>query len=265
MNLSSSLQSRLELARPSLTRSAIISTVGPEGSGKTRFALSAAIAGKLSKAGRTVYIGMDRKPVGRSINELLEKYGILRPKTNFKALMNGKAFSQDKGAKMWDELSGLLQDVLADPGCGPTIVDTGTYMWALLRMARFGKLTQVLPHHYGPVNSELETLFYKAEEYGKILIVIHKQSKEYKAGKDGKENWTGRYERAGYSHMGFVANVSLEHYRTESQGFGVRVLQNKITPELDGTVLEDEMCQFGVLAWQTFGEPNGEELEDWIG
>lgn len=203
---------------------------------------------------------MDRKPVGDHINGLLRDHNILKPKLSFAGLKD-----KTHCEKNWDALKSLTMDVLKDPGCGPLIWDTGTFGWELLRMARFGKLAQVLPHHYGPVNTEFESIFYAAEEYNKIFIVVHKMGREYKVGKDGKDSWTGRYERKGYSSMGFVANVALEHYRTETGGFGVRVLQNKITPATDGAELEDELCSFGVLAWKIWGEPVGEGIEEFVG
>src|ERR1700723_169108 len=56
--------------------------------------------------------------------------------------------------KVWQQFISNYRDGLASCGNGTTVVDTGTEMWELLRLARFGKLTQVMPHHYGPVNKE---------------------------------------------------------------------------------------------------------------
>ena len=36
------------------------------------------------------------------------------------------------------------------------VIDTGTELWELMRLAAFGKLTQVMPHHYAPVNQEMD-------------------------------------------------------------------------------------------------------------
>lgn len=256
--LAASLQSRLTRALPVPHGGAIISTVGKEGSGKTGWALSAAAIAK----GSCVYIPMDRKPKGDYINNLIEQHHIYVPKTNFKVILTPN--NQTVAIKLWDELAGLTKDSIQDPAIRTVIWDTGVYAWGLIRMARFGKLSQIMPHQYAPVNGEFQAVLWSAEEKNKIIIVIHSQSKEYKEGKDGKDHWTGNYERAGYSHMGFVANVSLEHFKTENEvppQFGVRVLQNKLKPETDGREMIGEESSFAMWAWETWGG----ELSTWMG
>lgn len=252
--IGSALLSKLTQSSPDPSRSAIVDISGKEGAGKTGLALT------VSMLGPTVYIPMDRKPKGDYIEEQLRARKIMRPKTNYKNLSEGRAFNQATATKVWDELHGLMTDINSDKAIRAVILDTGTYAWALIRMARFGKLTQVMPHHYGPVNTEFENVFYAAEEAGKIIIAIHKMSKEYKAGKDGKENWTGNYEPSGFSHMAFVSNMRLTCFRTEDHGFGVRVLQNKLAPGMDGTELTGDECMFPCIAHNTWGG----SLEDFI-
>ncbi len=38
------------------------------------------------------------------------------------------------------------------------VIDTASEAWELVRLARFGKLTQVMPQHYGPVNTEFRDM-----------------------------------------------------------------------------------------------------------
>ena len=261
--ISSSLASRLVSAQPSTDRGAIISLTGMQGTGKTGWALSAVNAGAFSRKHKPVYIPMDRKPVGKYIADLLASGRVLVPKTNFKA--NLKTANQTAGAKLWDEFEKLNEDIIAEPSLNPIIWDTGTYAWTMCRLAKLGKLTQVMPHHYALANTPFEALILQAEERGKVIVIIDRMSKTYKVGKDGKESWTGGYDRAGYSHLGYVSNVLLESYLTETNGFGVRVVQNKITPSTSGEELVDELCNFGVLMWKTFGEPEGEGLEEYVG
>lgn len=268
MAISTSLLSRLTEAKPVLRGGAIISTTGREGTGKSAFALSAAPVDP--SRGRLVYINMDRKPQGDYIDEIVSSRKILIPKLNYAVLHDGKSRKFDKalGLKMWEELSDLTTDALTDSGVFGVAWDTATFGWALARMARFGKLTQVQPYHYNDVNAEFESILYSAEAHDKIFIALHKMSKEYKiAGPDKKESWTGRYEQAGFSHMDFVANIRLEHFkRSPEEGgeFGVRVLQNKIEPELDGEEFTGDACIFPMLAWRTWGEKKGHDLADYL-
>jgi hypothetical protein len=264
MAISTSLASRLVSAQPSDARGAIISLTGMQGTGKTGFALSAVTAGTFSQKHKPVYIPMDRKPVGKYISDLLASGRVMIPKTNFKA--NIKTAKQTEGAKLWDEFEKLNEDIIAEPSLNPIIWDTGTYAWAMCRLAKLGKLTQIMPHQYAQANTPYEALLLQAEDAGKIIIVIDRMSPEYKQGKDGKEAKTGNYERSGYSHLGFVANILLESFLTESNEFGMRVIQNKITPSQSGEECVGEpACCFGYLLWKTFGEPEGEGIEEYIG
>lgn len=256
--ISSNLQSRLTSVAPNRDRSAIVSLTGMPGTGKSAWALSACTAGDFGRKYKPVYIPMDRKPVGEYIAQLLDSGRVLQPKTNFKA--NLKTASQAAGSKLWDEFEKLNEDMLKEPSLNPIIWDTATYAWAMCRLAKLGKLTQVMPHHYAQANTPFEALLLLAEEHGKIIVAIDRKSKEYKTGKDGKEGWTGGYDRAGYSHMGYVANVLLENYLTDEGGFGMRVIQDKITPSMNGAVMEGDECTFGMWAWKVFGEPAGEDL-----
>ena len=59
------------------------------------------------------------------------------------------------------------------------VIDTGTEMHELIRLARFGKLTQVMPEHYGPVYGELTSLIKRAYASNCSLIILHRLKAEY--------------------------------------------------------------------------------------
>lgn len=87
--------------------------------------------------------------------------------------------------------------------------DTATETWELLRLARFGKLDQVMPHHYGPVNREYRELIRDAFDADTNLILLHKLKEEWKEGSGGKANRTGNYERSGFKETGFMAQINI--------------------------------------------------------
>lgn len=232
---------------PNRDKSAIIALTGREGTGKTGLAMSAC----LLKKGLCGYIEMDRAPKGEYINDLLDTGRIYRPK--FKYKNPGKKFDKTFAEKGWDELESLTLELLKDPAFYSVIWDTGTYGWELARMAEFGKLTQVMPHHYGPLNTLFSGIMYSAETYGKILIVLHTMAKEYKEGKDKKEVWTGYYRQAGFSHMDFVANIRLETHKTEDNQFACHVTQNKINPKMDRMDLVGEEMTMASVLQSTWG------------
>lgn len=143
------------------------------------------------------------------------------------------------------------------------VVDVADEMWELIRLAEFGKLTQVLPENYGPVNAEFEELMNFPKSYpGLNAIYAHKVGKEYakKNPADKRGDWTGKYERKGYKNMGYLVQVNLEHYRFTGDGktaFGIRVKNNRIDPQaFDGLELttEETNCDFAALAQEFFPE-----------
>jgi AAA domain len=251
--LSATLKSRLVRATVEKKVSAIVTSMSKEGLGKSAFALTAPEP--------LVYINLDREPKGEYIEGLIKSRNIYRPQLNFKAMRNGKTYDSAKAPEYWQQLNDLTMDCFKDSTIRTVVHDTGNATWELVRVARHGKLKQINPYNYGELNAEFEGLLYAAEEYGKILILVHRVKKQYATNKDGKDAWNGRYEVAGYSNMPFVANIALEHFRVEADadtgqaaGFGVRVLQNKINPETDGKEYTRDECTFDMLGIDTWGE-----------
>lgn len=134
------------------------------------------------------------------------------------------------------------------------VVDTATEIWELLRMARFGRLTQVMPYQYGPVNAEYRALIRDAYNYDKNLILLHKMKAQYI-----NDKRTGEYERAGFSDTGFLVQINSQIYRYSPDDGGDFVLwvrDCRQNPDLAGQELEGPMCNFQMLA-----EMVGVELE----
>lgn len=166
----------------------------------------------------------------------------------------------------WKKVKKAIRDIATSGYFRTLIGDTGTEVWETLRMARFGKLTQVMPHHYTEANSEMNELLKVVAESEVNSIWIHKVKKEYKGNKAGdKEVWTGRYERSGYSSMGYLADVILEHDRIRNGDggleFGIRVLDSRYeATSIIGEELVGDMCDFPSLATSCFPDT---DLEYW--
>lgn len=139
------------------------------------------------------------------------------------------------------------------------ILDTATEVWELLRLARFGKLAQVQPYHYGPVNAEYMSLIREGYSYDKNVILLHKLKKQYV-----NDKFSGDYERAGFTNTGFLVQTNLEVYREGLDGgFCVRVIDCRQNSMLGGMELplSDEFTGFGFLAQMIF--PDSSE-GDWV-
>lgn len=149
---------------------------------------------------------------------------------------------------MWEKMKADFIWGCQSPDILTPIVDTATEMWELVRMARFGKLTQVMPHNYGPVNAEFRDLLRLAYTCGKDVIFIHKMKAEYI-----NDKRTGKLERAGFNDMGFLVQINLQAWRNQDGEFGMTIIDCRQNPEVNGVELVGEMCNWGFLKDLVFG------------
>lgn len=239
----------------------VLCTEAGEKQGKTHFAFTCPgpVVGILSTDAGTREVL--RKFLGDGRQYLLKNIA------GAKELVADKASSGDV-EKSWREAKDSMEALVSNPSVRSIIVDTATELWELCRLARFGKLSQVMPHQYGPVNDEFRRAILKlpSERSGLNAVFIHKVKREYKAGRDGKDVWTGRWERAGFADAPYIADVVLRHYRRDlttdeeieaNNGsrcvFGVRVLDSRYEPaSLVGVELEGMEATFAMLASLAF-------------
>ena len=159
--------------------------------------------------------------------------------------------------KVWDQFIANYRDGLASCGNGTTMVDTGTEMWELLRLARFGKLTQVMPHHYGPVNKEMQEAIREGFGHNCNVVFLHKRKPEWEnfIGSDGKEKGrkTGKMTRVGFSDMPFLVQVNAVCERVDQEGggseFQITVDDCRQNPSINGITLPND---FEVLLGMVF-------------
>jgi hypothetical protein len=140
--------------------------------------------------------------------------------------------------------------------------DTGSEIWEAIRLARLGKLTQVMPHHYTALNMEFQNLVREVFDTTGNMCILHKLKAEWKDNPStGKGNKTGNYERAGYSGMGFLVQVNATAWRDPfTNVFHLTVKDCRQNPKVAGLDLEGDQCTFPWLAIAVFPQTT---LEDW--
>lgn len=145
-----------------------------------------------------------------------------------------------------------------------TIVDTGTDAYELIRMSYFGKLGQVMPHHYAPVNAEYKDLFKQAYAADGNLIVLHRMKEEWlnKVNSQGKEVGikTGVMLLAGWKDTPYETQVHIRLFK-DAEGFGGLVVECRQNPDLTGFELRGDMLSFAGLGQMVY--PESEEKE-WL-
>jgi hypothetical protein len=161
-----------------------------------------------------------------------------------------------EGANLvWENFRTNYRDSLEQCGEGTVILDTDTEVYELLRLARFGRLTQVMPHHYGPVNSEFRDLIRSAYDHKCNLFLIGRMSDEWINDASGKGNKTGNRIRRGFGDLPYLTQVNAICERVDLEGggsdFQVTIDSCRFTPSANGSVTSNEYEPFRLAA---FGE-----------
>lgn len=222
----------------------IISVEGREKQGKTHFALTA--------PGPICYQSIDIGTEG-VIQKFPDKKVML---ANYDVEVSRKLREAGEDAvithiaQQWEK---FVDDYYAALKAGVrTIVwDTASEVWEFLRLARLGKLTQVMPKNYTEVNNEFRGLLRKAYSHDSNLILLHKSKEQWEdvpTDRGVKSRKTGAYERKGMNDVGFLVQAMVLCYReeveneksgkTESQ-FSVKILDSRHNPEANGEDLPD--------------------------
>lgn len=240
----------------------ICSVGGKEKSGKTNFSLTAPdpIAILSTDIG-TEGVVNKFKALGKDVWE----YEIDMPEKYDDAVQ----IWDGDGSKSNPGVAKVYKKILKIPEIRTIMLDTATEIWELLRIRRFGKLTQVMPYQYGPVNAEFRRMLKQPYSCQKNLILLQKMKPVYI---DDKR--TSDYENAGFSDTPYLVQVNLETFRTvpkrkcpycdnedgEHRHWCVKVKDCRQNPNLIDMVFKDKMCSFPVLASMIIEDT---DVEDW--
>jgi hypothetical protein len=205
----------------------VLDVSGAQGSGKTDFALSA--------PGPIGIINLDF-----GLEGVVEKWARKKDiyafdfAIPFSAALPGSPFTAigSEALKVWEEVARTFRACLKE--CRTTILDTGSEAWSLLRLARLGKLTQIMPVMYTAVNAEFRQLSQLALQQTTCnVIYTHKIKAVYE-----NEQKTEKMERAGFSDIGYdvQAEIRAERDLTKplDEQFGLVVEKCRVNPKVSG-------------------------------
>ena len=134
------------------------------------------------------------------------------------------------------------------------VIDTGTELWELLRLAEFGKLAAVLPHQYAAVNQQMTRLIKLAYDSDANLLITHKLKAQWIGDKK-----TDVYEFAGMKDVPFLVQAHARMWR-DDDGFHLRVGKCRQNAMIAGLELVNEMINFPTLAGFVFPDSEPERL-----
>jgi hypothetical protein len=240
----------------------VVSVEALEGCGKTNFALTATAA----RPGRLHNFDVGLEGV---INKFPMDRIIVAPYKMPKIVGLDPQSASNIANVVWTQFTSDYDSIISDQGkagngqsARTSVWDTATENWDLLRIARFGKMSQVMPHHYAPVNAENREQLRKAYDTDKNLILIHKLGAEWEnttnaAGQE-KGRKTGRYERKGFSDIGFAVQVECRLWKEMPTEIGkppifrMAIIKCRQNPNVEGQVLDGDNCRFGVLGMTVY-------------
>jgi hypothetical protein len=202
-----------------------------EKAGKTRFALTA--------PGPTAYHDFDF-----GLNGVADKFPDLELypfdysfATTLKLPGTASKSITDYASEVWQEFVTNLRASI--DRCKTIVIDSGSSAWPLLRLARLGKLTQVMPIQYTAVNQEFQALCQMLHRSDANILWLHRLKEEYK---DDKK--TGGLVRQGFGDIAFevdaVMRLLVDENKADDSAFTLqfgacrpnRLLQRK---EITGT------------------------------
>lgn len=173
-----------------------------------------------------------------------------------KRIMIHKVYVPKKAAKSdYEELWIKTKDIIRQAyslSSGTMVWDTESEINELARLANFGKLTQVMPHHYAQVNRELRDIMDWAYDSSMSSIFLRKLKPKWVDG-----NRTKEYEGMGWGDMEYKCQVNITMHRLDGDDgpeFSATVRKCRQNPAITGTVLSGPTCNFDFLLSLVHGE-----------
>jgi hypothetical protein len=164
------------------------------------------------------------------------------------AMLPGSEFSgmSDAAQKVWKEYVRNFRDSLSK--MRTIVVDTGTEAWQLVRLARLGKLTSIMPVQYTAVNAEFRQLTQLALSQNSCNVIFtHKVKDVYK---DDKK--TGEIERAGFGEIEYdvqaVLKASRDYAKTGVDQFSIQIATCRANLGASGRRFTGTDCTFTNVA-----------------
>lgn len=150
-------------------------------------------------------------------------------------------------APRWARFLKDFHGALASPDVRTVVVDSGTAVWELLRLAMLGKLTQIMPVKYAHVNSVMEGLFRECFPAGKNVIWTHQETEEY-----ANDKATGNMKLEGFKRAAYLTQANLRAKRDPKakglDSLSIEVLDSRHNVELAGEDFPAGLANFATIA-----------------
>ncbi|HEX6825451.1 MAG TPA: AAA family ATPase [Nitrospiraceae bacterium] len=237
---------------------------GLQGSGKTKLAITA--------PDPIGFVALDRK-ARKTVERISKELGktVFMPKEDFIRVGNPMELATMKveQAKIVyrrhvDSIKMACFKLYKHPQVRTIVLDTGSQLWEDMLFAHFGRNDRIMPRDRGAVNQEMIDLLNALS--GKHLIITHKAKEVWRNDKP-----TGRFEIAGFPHIGYHVNsmIELKCDSKKEEGddgrFTLDMILCQDNPAIQGpggkNLLSDDMISFQNLAQLIYPDADPEEFE----
>lgn len=245
-----------EVLDPTVHPRLIMSLSGHQRHGKTHFAFTA--------PGPICYFNLDMGEEG-VIHKFFGKKDIFTisldiPSTSSDDDIAMIKQNKEKASEVWNKFTKAYYVALKE--VRTIVIDTASELWELMRLARFGRSSQV-QHLYTPVNAEFKGLFHEAKRaMGANVIFLHRYKSEYV-----NDKFTGNYIPACFGSTSYEVQIVAHMRRTdpeEGEGgnsqFSIWIEDCKQNAEMIGKTLPGPLCNFPTLAQMVLPTT---KAEDW--
>lgn len=248
------------MIRPPTRYRMIVSISGLDKSGKTNFALTA--PGDIAYANFDVGLEGVIHKFEKNKRIYTKDYSYGTVGTDIKEVATA-------AGKVWDEFKADFRAALRAPSIRTVVIDTEGETYELIRIARFGKLTQVMPHHYGPVKAEYRDVLNEIYDTDKNLILLGRLKDEYKneapvAGKAPVGEKTGNLIREGMKDIPYMVQLNAiarcQEGAPPDSMFSIHIVNSRQNHELSGMDIPQPLCTFAAIGQMLY--PDSRE-EDW--
>ncbi|RPI88729.1 MAG: hypothetical protein EHM41_00200 [Chloroflexi bacterium] len=160
----------------------------------------------------------------------------------------------------WTKLQKATDAGLEDSSIRTLFYDTGSILWELFRLSKFGKTLQVPASAYSAINPEFTQFLNKlkkaTEEKRKNIIISHKMRSVYIEDKK-----TSRYEMAGFGGLDYISDIIGEmRCDKETHEYGLFLHKCKPNGSLRWELFTGDMCTFPMIATMA----TGQDITEWM-
>jgi hypothetical protein len=222
----------------------VLSVDGPPKSGKTHFTLTA--PGPITEHDLDLGLeGVVEQEIKRNPDKVIYSFQYAIPHS---AALPGSPFAAmaDAARGVWETFCKNFRASI--PKSRTVVVDTGSEAWNLCRLARLGKLVQVMPVQYTAVNSEFRQLTQLALLNSETnVIYTHKMKAVYK-----NDQKTEEVERAGFGDIEYdvqaVVRTERDFTKVGIEQFSVLIEECRLNPLASGMRFTGADCSFQKVA-----------------